>query len=173
MDIYLEKEAISWNSNIDHNRVLNIPALGILHEPLIQFYTNNDTSALHNALDIVSENGTDFSINPSVNGESLNINTNYKWSEGENLKASFINAKHSNTKKSNVIALDVLVHTIVYKSTVLSPLTQEISLLLSKAKVNPLVWNKIMESIQFQFHNKINGNYIDQLLVTKNIRNNE
>lgn len=174
MDLYLEKEAISWDNIVDHNPILNLPILGILQEPLMKFYVNDDTDALYNALDIVSANGTYFSVNPTVNGESLNINAEYKWSKGESLKASFMDVSHSNTQKSNMIALDVLVHTIVYKSTVLSPpLDQEIGLLLSKAKTNPLVWNKIMESVQFQFHNKTNGNYIDHIQVIKNIKNNE
>ena len=83
-----------------------------------------------------------------------------------------MDADHSNTQKSNIIALDVLVHTIVYKSTT-SPMNQEISLLLSKTKAIPLVWDKMMESVQFQFHSKTNGNFIDYIQINKNIKNDE
>ena len=61
--------------------------------------------------------------------------------------------------------------TIIYKTTIISPpLDQEIGSLISKAKANPEVWERMTESVQFQFHNKINGNYIDHIQVIKNIK---
>lgn len=173
MDLYVEKNGISWNTPMDHGFILDIPTLGILQEPLIKFYSNNDTNALYHALDIVSANTTDFKVNTTVNRENFNMDVDFKWVGGETLKASFLDPDHSNGKKSNVMGLDVLVHTIVYQTTVISHQNQDIASLISKAKANPEIWDKISQSVPFRFHNQTHGNYIDHIQVAKNIKNNE
>ena len=62
-----------------------------------------------------------------------------------------------------MIGLDVLVHSIIYQITTLSHQNPDIGALISKVKANTEVWERITESVQFQFHNQTHGNYIDHI----------
>jgi hypothetical protein len=170
MDMYVENEVLSWNSLVDHNPVLDIPVLGVLQEPLTQFYATNDINLLYNALDIVLANEESFRVIDEVRREGFNLNMDFEWpGNAENMKASCLDPKHINFKKSSVMGLDVLVHTLIYKTTTLSH-QEDIGSLLSKAKANPEVWKKITESVQFKFHSQTHGNFIDHIQVSENLK---
>ena len=164
MDMYVEKNAISWNTLVNHNPILNISTLGVLNEPILKFYSTYNVDSLCNALDIVSTEKEWFRVINQVDKEHFNLDMEFKWSGTiDNTKTSCVTPKNINFLKTNMIGLDVLVHSIIYQITMLSHQNPDIGVLISKAKANTEVWKRITESVQFQFHNQTHGNYIDHI----------
>jgi len=169
IDLFVEENVISWNSLVDPS-ILDISVLGVLQESITQFYSTHDIKALDNALDIVSNNKNWFKVTNHV--QKFNQDVDFEWvGSVDNMKSSCVTPGQVNFLRTNIVGLDVLVHTLVYQTTrIYPPLDQEIGLLLSKAKADPLVWERMTESVQFNFHNLTHSNYIDHIQVPKNLK---
>jgi hypothetical protein len=88
----------------------------------------------------------------------------------DNTKISCVTPENVNFLRTNIIGLEVLVHSIIHQITMISNQNPDIGTLISKAKANTEVWKRITESVQFQFHNQTHSNYIDHIQVPENLK---
>jgi hypothetical protein len=171
MNMYVENDTISWNTLVNHNPILNISTLGVLTEPILKFYSTYNVDSLCNALDIVSRNKEWFRVINLVNKEHFNLDMEFEWcGTVDNTKISCVTPENVNFLRTNIIGLEVLVHSIIHQITMIPNQNLDIGTLISKAKANTEVWKRITESVQFQFHNQTNSNYIDHIQVPENLK---